>query len=185
MNVRFRPIQHWPAEFSRASVFYNPFRAKWNDTLNLLEFELDKLGAGEVIIELALEESDIRLDGWPRANAQPRHPGAIVSFDSEHGPLRYGTDAFPDYEANVRAIALGLKALRQIDRYGIGSRGEQYQGYRALPAGGDEQRAQRGRLLIERHGSVRAAEKATHPDVGGEAEDFAAVQAAKPKAAVR
>lgn len=179
MNVRFRPIQHWPAEFSRTHVFHNPFRAGWRDTLNLLEFELDKLGADSVVIELDLEESDIRLDGWPRANAQPRHPGVIVSFESKHGPLRYGTDAFPDYEANLRAIALALEALRKIDRYGIGSRGEQYQGYRALPAGGDQERAQRGRLLIEQHGSIRAAEKATHPDAGGDANDFAAVQAAK------
>jgi hypothetical protein len=51
------------------------------------------------VIELALDEGDIRLDGLPRAHARPRHPGVIVSFDSKHGPLGYGTDAFPDLRA--------------------------------------------------------------------------------------
>ena len=65
----------------------------------MLDRELSKLGAHSVVIELALDEGDIRLDGLPRADARPRHPGVIVSFDSKHGPLRYGTDAFPDSRA--------------------------------------------------------------------------------------
>lgn len=37
----------------------------------------------------------------------------------------------------------------------------------------------RGRDLIARHGSAHAARKATHPDAGGNPEDFVAVQAAE------
>lgn len=40
-----------------------------------------------------------------------------------------------DWQHNVRAIALGLEALRRVDRYGITKRGEQYAGWKALPAG--------------------------------------------------
>jgi hypothetical protein len=40
-----------------------------------------------------------------------------------------------DWQHNVRAIALGLEALRKVDRYGITRRGEQYAGWKALPAG--------------------------------------------------
>lgn len=35
----------------------------------------------------------------------------------------------------------------------------------------------RGEDLVDQHGSVRAARRATHPDSGGSSEDFIAVQA--------
>lgn len=89
-----------------------------------------------------------------------------------------GTDAFPHWQDNVRAIALGLEALRKVDRYGIGKRGEQYVGWRALPAG-DAGEVDRGRDLIEEAGGVRAALKCHHPDHGGDPADFSAVQAAR------
>lgn len=147
--------------------------------MNLLERELDQLGAENGVIELAVRESDIRLDGWPYAHARPEHPGVIVSFDSKHGPLRYGTDAFPDWQENVRAIALGLEALRKVDRYGIGKRGEQYAGWKQLESG-SQRLVERGVELIEAAGGERQALKRHHPDAeGGSAEDFRAVQAAR------
>lgn len=39
--------------------------------------------------------------------------------------------------------------------------------------------ARRGKELIRRHGGVKEAQKATHPDIGGDARDFAAIQAAQ------
>lgn len=176
--MQFRPISSWPPEFSRKKQYSNPFRAPYPDTIERLHRELGHLKASNAVIELALSESDIRLDGLPRAHARPSHPGVIVSFDSRHGPLRYGTDAFPDWEANLRAIALGLEALRRVDRYGLGKRGEQYAGWRQLGAGEDSL-AQRGAKLIAEHGGVVEALKATHPDHGGDADDFRAVQAAR------
>ena len=177
MNVRFRPITLWPAEFAGPREWTDPFRAGWSATLDKLQFELEKLGASEVVIEAFFSESEIRLDGWPRSGARPSKPGVIVSFDSRHGPLRYGTERYPTYQANVRAIALGLEALRKVDRYGIGKRGEQSQGWKALGAGGGD--VERGRELIREHGSERAALMATHPDRGGDPDDFRAVQAAR------
>lgn len=173
MQVRFRPIQAWPPDFSQRRAS-DQFRAGFSSTLQILEAELAALGAHSVVVEIAVAEDEIRLDGWPRSNARPTHPGVIVSFESKHGPLRYGTDAFPRWQSNLRAIALGLRALRAVDRYGIGKRGEQYQGWRALPAGGD---AERGRQLVQEHGGVTEALKATHPDRGGDPDDFRAVQA--------
>ena len=182
MIVTFRPAQ--PGDFPDPPAWRSsPFRASYSDTLVLLDRELRHLGAGDVVFSIAVTEDEIRLDGQPRANARPSHPGVVISFESrEHGPLRYRCNRFGNWRDNVRAIALGLEALRKVDRYGITSKGEQYTGWKALPAGGDEERAQRGRRLIEQHGSVRAAEKATHPDVGGNSDDFAAVQAAKAEA---
>lgn len=49
--------------------------------------------------------------------------------------LVYATDACVLWRHNVRSIALGLEALRAVDRFGISRRGEQYAGFRAaLPA---------------------------------------------------
>src|SRR6185503_13040226 len=72
----------------------------------------------------------------PRARAVVRHPGVIVTFDSKFGPLSYWTDRYTDWEANLRAIALALQALRAVDRYGVAKRGLQYRGYKRLHAGG-------------------------------------------------
>lgn len=183
MRLRCRPLQDWSTEFSRTRR-NSAFSAAWKQTMNLLERELDRLGAENGVIELAVAESDIRLDGWPYAHARPAHPGVIVSFDSTHGPLRYGTDAFPDWQENVRAIALGLEALRKVDRYGIGKRGEQYTGWKQLGSG-DAQLAERGIELIQAVGGEREALKHYHPDHGGSREDFAAVQAARASLAKR
>jgi hypothetical protein len=124
----------------------NPYPIRtwsWPTTLSDLKYELGKLGATDVVMQIACTPEDLRLDGMLRANAKVEHPGVVLSFTSKHGPLSYATDTFagryhtdpPDWQINTRAIALGLEALRKIDRYGIGAYGQQYAGYKALPAG--------------------------------------------------
>lgn len=137
MDVRFHPLPTWPERSTPAEERKSgTFKAGWNDTLDLLDRELRHLDARDIVIQAGLQPADIRVDGWPRANArQPVHPGVIVSFASKHGPLRYATDVFEVWHHNVRAIALGLEALRKVDRYGISQRGEQYTGWKALGAG--------------------------------------------------
>lgn len=177
MDVRFRPLER--DDFTGPSGYSTTrFDSTYAQTMTLLERELGMLEATDIVIQVALREDQIRLDGWPRSGSAPAHPGVKLGFTSKHGPLVYRTNAFRKWHANLRAIALGLEALRKVDRYGITKRGEQYTGWKALPAGGNQQRAQRGRQLIAEHGSVRAAQRATHPDVGGDADDFAAIQAA-------
>lgn len=143
MEMTFRPIDEWPGELTEYRR-NDPFRSNYQHTLRLLNDELYKLDASSVVIQLAIREADCRLDGMIRANTKPDHPGVILAFDSMHGPLKYHTDAFDNlnsmgyvdgWKANLRAIALGLEALRKVDRYGIGKRGEQYTGWSALPPG--------------------------------------------------
>lgn len=120
----------------------SPFRALWSNTLELLETELEAVNATDVVIEADVTEADIRLDGMLRANARAATPAVRLAFDSVHGPLTYATDRFyaryygeEDWQVNVRAIALSLEALRKVDRYGVTGRGEQYAGFKQLPAG--------------------------------------------------
>lgn len=184
----FRPLEVWPhgstpADQRRSSW---TFKAPWSATLELLERELRHLGASRIVIGCGLREQDIRRDGWPRADArQPAHPGVEISFDGVPltgpiGRMVYATDVCMRWEHNVRAIALGLEALRAVDRHGITHAGEQYAGFKALPSGRDhEPSAERGRALIRQYGSERAALMATHPDRGGDPAAFADVQAAR------
>lgn len=183
-DVTWRPISTWPVGADPSPHTprpRSPFSALWSDTTKTLERELEHLDAHDVVLELAFREQDFRVDGRPRAKAQVRHPGVVLSIGrSEQGPLRFATDRFGRWEDNLRAIALGMESLRRVDRYGITQAGEQYAGWRALPSSteGDAQ-IQRGRALIEQHGGVSAALKATHPDHGGSREDLEAVMRAR------
>lgn len=135
MRYEIRPLGHWrdPVTLDRKNPYV--FRAPWQSTLDLLGYETEQLGAALVVLQVDVAEGDIRRrDGMLRANARVGHPGVVISFDSRQGPLRYATDAYSGWQANVRAIALGLQALRAVDRYGISRRGEQYIGWKALPA---------------------------------------------------
>lgn len=182
MKVTFRPIDEWPADVKRRyqpSPFKNP---PWSSTLRLVERELRMLGAKQVVIQIAISESDLRVtDGMPKGNAVAGHPGVILAFESKHGPLKYTAGEYSRWQDNLRAIALGLESLRRVDRYGITQRGEQYKGWRELPetTGDGVGQLARGRQLIQEHGSVNAAFRATHPDHGGDPDDFMAVNAAR------
>src|SRR5579863_10251967 len=53
------------------------------------------------------------------AGAKLRTQGIILTFNSKHGPLSYPCDKYSNWQANLRAIALSLEALRAVDRYGV------------------------------------------------------------------
>jgi hypothetical protein len=101
-----------------------------------------------------------------------------VSLDSRHGSLTYATDAYDGWQANVRAIALSMQALRAVDRYGVSTKGEQYRGWSAIDSGGDAAR-RAAQDLIASYGGLAEALKATHPDRGGSNDAFIAVQEAR------
>lgn len=131
MTLVHRPLAAWPGPMV-GQRRRSPFRAGQSATLLLLEGELDHLSASGAVLELAVSEDDLRRDGQPRANAHIAHPGVILSFDSRHGPLSFPCDTYTDWHDNLRAIALALQALRQVDRYGVTSRAEQYSGWKQL-----------------------------------------------------
>src|SRR5690606_32992952 len=103
------------------------------------------------------------------------HPGIEISFDSEHGRLVYATDVCAFWQHNVRSIALGLEALRAVDRFGISQKGQQYAGW--LQLGYTDDRVERGKRLVEVAGGLTQARKLHHPDLGGDREDWDALQA--------
>lgn len=215
MNITYRPIgADWPGQRTQARQYarfvrhgryvegegYKPgTKVPWGDTLRLLEHELDELEADDMVLQIDVREDQISSrSGMPRADARIRDPAVIISFKSKHGPLRYFCDQFTDWQDNVRAIALGLEALRKVERYGITHRGEQYAGWKALPPssgtvegaifrfGGPEDAARFIMKLAGDHASLQAmredkiyrdevfkrAAKKAHPDTGGNRNDW-------------
>lgn len=169
-----------------------PFRAGWQSTLDLLDHELYQLDVrGAVAIRAFITTDDIRRDSMLRAHARPSRPGVAISFTGRHGALTYPCDTFDHWQANVRAIALSLEALRKVDRYGVGGHGEQYAGWKAIEAAPSGPFATADEALewlcwiTDSPGSTapdtllrRAARKA-HPDAGGDPADWERVDAAR------
>lgn len=213
LDWRVVPIERWPGAQTEERRRH-PFRTHvyghsylrsrsavdWSGTVELLERELRQLGAENILLQMAVTDRDIRNDGWIRANARPEHPGVILTFDSKHGPLSYPCDTFDDWQANVRAIALALEALRKVDRYGVSRRGEQYRGWGQLPPAGGASSTltaeAAARVIVEAGGNGRTeagvlgsaaifrgaykdAARRTHPDAGGSTREFQLVQEAK------
>jgi hypothetical protein len=194
-----RPIEKWPGELTPEWLRKrSPFDAPLSTTVQQLSRELDHLNAIRPMLQVALRPRDIRLDGKPRSDARPDHPGVILSYirrgrskrfhsvdhartflaemaelskvlsddklykaaamkahpDHESGShdkwlkvqeawklinaqdtFQFAVDVFPTWQANLRAITLGLEALRRVQRYGIVKEDEQYTGFKALTSG--------------------------------------------------
>jgi hypothetical protein len=200
-GFRFRPIDpgDWPGELTKGRSF-SQFRADWPTTKRLLALELRMLSARNLVAQVALPEGAIRQDGMPRADARPEHPGVIISFDTPKGTLRFACDRFPYFEDNVRAIALGLEALRRVDRYGLAGDRMQYRGFQAIeppkPRLTREDAAERlavaardvGYSFIRstlrddpaaRNLAWRFIAKRYHPDAGGDRDAWALLEEAK------
>jgi len=212
VRLVFRPLAQWPGERTRARQGHR-FIATWSETLGVLEREVSHLARrpndAEVVLQVDAPESAMRLDGGIKANATVGEPGVVVSFESKHGPLRYATDTFtsatvqghhmPGWQANVRAIALGLEALRKVDRYGISKDGEQYRGWSQLPPGrptGPAMTVEEAAQLLAVEGledprawvdvmeggpdaAFRMAAKRHHPDAGGNPDTFRRITTAR------
>lgn len=136
MILTHRPLQlPWgqPVTEQRRSRW--TFKASWSATLQLLDRELWHLDADAAILQVDVTEADLRLDGQLRANARPNFPGVRLIVDTPRGTLSWQTDVCEDWQHNVRSIALGLEALRAVDRYGITTAGEQYKGWLQIEAG--------------------------------------------------
>lgn len=138
MKIEYAPLTTWPLGYRTPASERreSKFRAGWNETLALLERELAWLGVDtddRVVFEAGYQRNEIRRDGFPRRDARLTDPGLAINFTSIHGPLRYACDRYLTINDNLRAIALSLTALRDVERWGVLSRGEQYLGS-AIPA---------------------------------------------------
>ena len=162
---------------------------------------MEYLDATRIVLQLDVGAGQIRRDGMMHANAKVNFPGVRISFESRYGPLTYATDMHEcqyrlsklnGWQANVRAIALALEALRAVDRYGVTRRGEQYTGWTAIaaePAAMTREQAAeflahwsglaRSEVVMSPSAAWRRAARKAHPDAGGDADTFARLTRAR------
>lgn len=199
-TLRVAPIREWPGELTRSRA-RSLFKAGLSDTLQTLDVEIRNLTVTRAQREsaellIAIPAGDLwRLDGRPRAHAVAEHPGVIFSLESKHGPLSYPCDTFTTWQDNLRAIALALEALRKVDRYGVTKHGQQYRGFMAIEANAApsgfttahgalewlrENFGEAGTVYTGRE-LLRLAQRAAHPDRGGNAATFQRVSLAEAK----
>src|ERR1043166_2162657 len=200
LNATFRPLEVWPGlKTPPGDRRESPFRATWGKTLDLLSYELGRLDAFSVVIQIDLMPHEFRIDGWPKGKARPAFPGVVVSFSSPTGAMSFPCDRYTRWEDNLRAIALSLEALRAVDRYGVTRRAEQYRGFTKLAAAGSDQMTREGAAALLAHlagdkqleplllsrdvdaieYAYNLARRSAHPDVGGSHEAFVQLQHAR------
>lgn len=188
IDCRFKSIEKWPKKPTPGYKRKSRFRATWSQTLDLLERELTKLRAADITVEAFFHPSDIRNDGWPRSNAKATQPGVILRFVTRKGVVEFACDRFSDWQQNLRAIAMGLEKLRQVEEYGIVSEEEQqqYTGWLKLPPASTTDEILQLAMVLCRYAAVddkhagkiaadrtlfdqtwREAVRRTHPDSSG------------------
>lgn len=201
-HAAYQALTDWPRPVTQSRAD-SLFSAGLRDTKALLDKETNHIGARSVVIALDVRPEDIRKsDGEVKAN-RSMGPRVAVLIERkskyipggrlvERPPLAFYCDRFRKWEDNLRAIALGLEALRRVDRYGITSGDEQYAGWTAIPQTSESRSVAFNLLtsmtgIVVREGSnpdeIRAVVKralfVAHPDHGGTREDFERVQAAR------
>lgn len=133
IDLRFRPLEKWPEKTALGKT-RSPFKTKWGPTLDIMEYELKKLSAKNILIEAGFTLAQLRNDGWPHGSAFPKHQGVVLYFEGIDGTLRFPCGNYTDWHANVHAIALTLVNLRAIDRYGVTLGHQQYSGFKGIAA---------------------------------------------------
>ncbi|MCB9135138.1 MAG: J domain-containing protein [Anaerolineales bacterium] len=174
------PLQ-WPLGWPRTKY---PKRARFDTSFasardGLLD-ELRRLGARNVIISTNLE---LRLDGLPKAaRRQPVDCGAAVYFVLAGQQQCIPCDRWNRIEDNLRAISLTVEALRGLERWGAKETvSAAFRGFHALPAPSPETWWD----ILELHpqateNEIRTAfrrlARLTHPDAGGDPDEFIKLQ---------
>lgn len=112
------------------------YRAKTDlsiaEAIRRLFDELDRLGAQGIVVSSNVE---VRQDGLPRSGARkPDDPGVCVYFHHEGRAQALPCDTYTEVAQNIAAIAKHLEAVRAIERFGVSSAHQMFDGFVALPS---------------------------------------------------
>jgi hypothetical protein len=183
---------HWPAGWPRTQLWQRKAAAfhkgtagdksklTITDAIARLQRELDALSVGDMLLSTNLE---LRLDGHPRADrSPPTDTGVALYFRLKGKDTALACDKWDRVADNITALAKHIEALRGIDRWGVGSIGQAFAGYQALPAPeqwwqvlGTSQTAS----AAEIESAYRDIARSAHPDRGGSNAAMSRVNAAR------
>ncbi|MEN6302231.1 MAG: J domain-containing protein [Armatimonadia bacterium] len=160
------------------------------DALNRLRAELNRIDARHFVVSSNLQ---IRQDGLPRSGQrQPEDPGVCVYFQLGGKPRAMPCDTYQHVEDNIAAIAAHIEATRAIERHGVATLSEMFDGFTALPpAAGSKPKRQWWEVMgftefvttrSEVEQRYRELAKKLHPDAGGNPEAMAELNQAREEA---
>jgi len=147
--------------------------------------EIQRLGGKKAILSTNIP---LRLDGLPYANTrEPGDPGVAIYFEYKGKPMVFACDQFRKTRENIRAIALTIKSIRAIERYGSSDMMERaFRGFTAIPeATGEPWRSVLGFSATqsltgeEVDSAFRRLALTEHPDKGGTTERFQRIMNAR------
>jgi len=175
----------WPASRARTKRRDDSrLRASFAAARNAIVREVRLLGGMSLIVSTNIE---LRRDGLPyAATREPEDGGVAVYFAYKQRQMCFACDRWRKVAANMQAIAKTIEALRGVARWGTGDMMEAaFTGFAALPAPGQETRPWADVLGVshsatrdEIESAYRRMRSKHHPDKGGKAEQFNAVQKA-------
>jgi hypothetical protein len=211
MTIPAFPLQ-WPAGWKRTPNHHRT-RAKFGkkaqsthgswqtrnsltiaQALERVRAELQRMGVrdDDLVISTNLQ---LRLDGFPRSGQpEPADAGVAVYWtelrDSGNPPRCMAIDRYDRVADNLAAVAATLDAMRAIERHGGAEILERaFTGFTALGHDGsrkwwDVLGVASDAAAHDVEAAYRRRRAATHPDRGGDATEFAAVQLAWEQARV-
>lgn len=127
-----------------------------------------------------------RLDGLPLSRAAtPDDPAVAVYFVWRSKTRAFPSDKWDRVADNIAAVAAHLDAIRRIERYAVGEVEQVFEGYKALPAMSAKSTwwailgfSNPPPSLATVEVKYRERIRAEHPDVGGNANQAAEINAA-------
>lgn len=132
-SIQAYPLQ-WPAGWSRSKFpKHSIYKLTLERALQELTTELRLFKAKDFVVSSNVEP---RLAGLPRGPAAATDCGVAVYWEDQQGrPRVMACDHWDSVRGNVRAIAVTINALRQIERSGASQLLERaFTGFAALPA---------------------------------------------------
>jgi DnaJ domain len=188
MSAHYLPLAHvWPKHVERTKQrITGPYRTSLQTTAVELERELRGWGAKNAVVG-----SDLTF-GPSGINASTvRDPGVAVRFEIKGITLTLAIDRYYHLQDNYRALMLSVASLRRLERDGTQQIFAQVvSGLKALPSPADQAspwsvlEVTPGASAEVIEAAYRAKAKRTHPDQGGSADAFQALQRAR-EAALR
>lgn len=184
-HIQAYPLQ-WPVGWVRTKVpKRSPYKLPLDRALTDLTTELRLFRAKDFIVSSNVEP---RLAGLPRNAAVVSDPGVAVYWEDDKGrPRVMACDAWDSVRGNVRAIAVTINALRQIERSGATQLLERaFTGFAALPADASASSwrevlgVSSGPVTIDQvESAYRQRAYDVHPDRGGSADALVQVNRAR------